>query len=774
MGKMTRAHSADDRRSTRDLISVYEAGLAVTGVIDLPQVLQSTVESAARLLGADVVTLYQYDQAAGRFIPPPAAVGVSEEFFVQRAVPSSTGSAAKIARTGRPIIANNAQQELDMSQGFIEVEGVVSSAGFPLKVEDNVVGVLFLNYRHHHEFTTDDIEKVSIITNLAAIAIRNADLFKQQQAVTKRLQVLQQAQEAIDSASELKDVLKTILDEGLQIVDAERGSLLLIEGEDLVNKWQSGPEVGEPGRVRMSFKIGEGIVGHVAQTREAFLCPDVLREPLFKRPPEGKTLHFKSLLAVPIISSDGEVIGVISVDDPRVGHFDETHMQLLCDMAGQFSSAIERMMLVDTLRALYNILQRLTSVVISSRDPAPVLEEIAVSAIDVLKIDVITIYQYDQARGKFLIPPLMKGVSTDVSMQTPVFEGEAPWVLVHQLKQHHYAPDASNDPIMNPQSRPKSKGPGFTQRERIKSSAGLLLTAGDEIVGVMFVSYRTANSFGERDRQIIETFASGAALAIQDARQWESLRAAQDQLVQTAKMSAVGTLAAGVAHEIRNPLASINSAVDVILQGYVPKAGIPAKLQEIKKEVIRAGAIIENLLSFVRPREGARGPVNVMGALSETLNLLQNEALLHHVVVDTQLQSVPDIEGNATLLKQVFFNVMRNALEAMPAPEGGRLMIRLSCDSANIRVEIEDTGEGIPDGVRDKLFDPFVTTKVGQGMGLGLALSYKIVQDHRGDIRVLDRPGGGTVFVITLPREEGSRARTHAAGERGNRESTDR
>lgn len=756
-----------NRKSASDLVAIYEAGLAVTGIIDLPQVLQSLVESAARLLGADVVTLYRYDQDRGRFVPPRAAVGANEGFEKQKAMPSSTGSAAKIACTGRPIIANKAAEEPDMSQGFIKAEGVVSSAGFPLKVQDNVVGVLFLNYRRYHEFTADDIEKVSIFANTAAIAMRNAELFKQQQAVTKRLQVLQQANQAIDSASELREVLTRILDEGLKIVETERGSLMLIEGENLVNKCQFGPELNEPDRVRMSFKIGEGIVGHVAQSREAYLCPDVLDEPLFKPPPKGKILQFRSLLAVPIISSDGEVIGVISADDPVPGHFDETHKQLLCDMAGQFCSAIERMILLETLRALYKILQRLTSVAILSRDPAPVLEEIAVSAIDVLKIDVITIYQYNQTQGKFLTPPLMKGVTTDMPMQTPVFEGEAPWVLVHQLKRHHYAPDAPNDPIMNPGSRPKSKGLGFTDREGIKSSAGLLLTAGDEIVGVMFVSYRTFHSFGERDKQIIETFASGAALAIQDARQWEDLRAAQDQLVQTAKMSAVGTLAAGVAHEIRNPLASISSAVDVILLGYVPKAAIPAKLEEIKKEVTRAGAIIENLLSFVRPSEGAPSPVNLMVAISEALNLLQNEALLRHIIVDTQLQPVPDIEGNATLLKQVFFNIMRNALEAMPAPAGGRLTVRLTCDSANVRVEIEDTGIGIPAEVRGKLFDPFVTTKVGQGMGLGLALSYKIIRDHRGDIKVLDRSGGGTVFVITLPREDSTRVRVYATEERG-------
>ena len=576
-----------------------------------------------------------------------------------------------------------------------------------------------------------------------------AELYKQQQAANKRLQVLQQAQKAIDSATGLQEVLEQILTEGLKTVNTKRGSLTLIEGENLVTMAQFGPEISDPGHMKMTFKVGEGIVGLVARTGEAILCPDVSKDSRFKFPPDGRQLRFRSLLSVPIVSREGTILGVISADDPEVEHFDETHKQLLYDMAGQFATAIEKMILVDTLHSLHKIFERITSVAIVGREVTLVLNEIVKSALEILKIDIITIYQYDQARSKFIVPPLMKGLREDQRMQTDVFEGEAPWMLVHQLKQHYYAPDAQNDPIMNP-SRPQGKGPGFVSREQIRSSAGLLLKVPEEVVGVMFVNYRSPHLFLDREKQIIETFANSAAIAIQDARQWENLKNAQEQLVQTAKMSAVGTLASGIAHELKNPLANILSSINLLEMGHVSAEEMPTKLAEMKSEVHRARDIIDSLLSFVRPRDAVFGVVDVLALINESLNLLENQARLNHINIESQLAQVPPIQGNAPSLKQVFFNILRNAIEAMP--DGGRLHVSTSVDNVTVHIEIQDTGPGMTPEHKSRIFEPFFTTKErGYGTGLGLAISQSIVHYHLGDLKVLSDVGKGSTFIIMLP-----------------------
>jgi signal transduction histidine kinase/putative methionine-R-sulfoxide reductase with GAF domain len=739
----------NEQANERNLAAMYQAGL-VSGMLDLPKLLQSTVESASQLLGADVVTLYQFDQSTSQFVPPAAAVGVSEQFW-SRPMPSTDGSAAKIARLGDVIIANDARSHPDISKGFIEAENIVSSAGFPLKVESDIVGVLFLNYHCPHLFTQKDINRVTIFANMAAIAIHNADLLRQQDAATRRLQMLQQGQEAINSVTELDEVLRKILSEGLRIVDTSRGTLMLLKKGRLVPKAQFGPRADDPKHKPKSFKLGEGIAGVVAATGEAMLCRDVLEEPLFRSSPD-RELTFRSLLTVPIMSSEGRVIGVISADDPELGHFDESHRQLLSDMAGQFASAIERIMLLETLSALHKVFERITAKAISTRELPPVLDEIAKNATEVLEIDVITIYQYDQQSDEFIVPPLMKGIRHKRRMQTEVFKHEAPSILVRNLKRHHYAPNSEQDKIMNPDC-PEGGGPGFVVREGIKSSAGLLLKVRDETVGVLFVNYRFSHRFLKREKQIIEAFANGAAIAIQDARQWETLKRTQDTLIQTAKMSALGNLAAGIAHELKNPLANILIPVNTIERGYIEGEAIPQILARAKAEVRRASDIIDSLLDFARPRAADRSSVDILALLNETLGLLQNQALLNHVEIESRLQPIPSIQGIAPLLKQVLFNIVRNALDAMP--KGGKLILGTSSDEHNVRISVQDTGPGIPESVRPHLFVPFVTSKdPGKGVGLGLAISYSIVRDHKGDILVSSEEGKGSTFVVILPLGE--------------------
>ena len=200
-------------------------------------------------------------------------------------------------------------------------------------------------------------------------------------------------------------------------------------------------------------------------------------------------------------------------------------------------------------------------------------------------------------------------------------------------------------------------------------------------------------------------------------------------------------------------MSTIANRVDVLELGYYDSEEAPQIREEIRAEVGRASEIIENLLDFARPAQSMFGPVDVVAVVSDALNLLRNSALLNHVVVDPHLEAVPPVEGNLTLLKQVFFNIMHNAVDAMP--HGGTLSLWVTDDDRAVRVVIEDTGPGIAPEVKSKLFVPFVSTKeANHGTGLGLALSYRIVTDHHGDIKIEDRPGSGARFVVVLPKQE--------------------
>ena len=233
-------------------------------------------------------------------------------------------------------------------------------------------------------------------------------------------------------------------------------------------------------------------------------------------------------------------------------------------------------------------------------------------------------------------------------------------------------------------------------------------------------------------------------------RQWETLKQTQEQLIQSAKMSAVGRLASGIAHELRNPLANILSSINLLELGRVSQQNMNAKYEIMKSEIHRARKIIDNLLNFVSPRESAQGTVDLLSIVNETISLLENQASLSKIKIDSQLARVPTIQGNATNLKQAFLNILINAIEAMP--RGGILTVNMDVDGENIHIEIKDTGFGIPEDKKTQIFEPFYTTKApGEGTGLGLALSYEIIHDHHGEIAVESEVEKGSIFIVTLP-----------------------
>ena len=231
----------------------------------------------------------------------------------------------------------------------------------------------------------------------------------------------------------------------------------------------------------------------------------------------------------------------------------------------------------------------------------------------------------------------------------------------------------------------------------------------------------------------------------------------QRQILQSEKLAAIGQLAAGVMHEINNPLATISACVAAI-EGRLPAGAEAARaeeyLQTIDREVDRCSRIVDGLLDFSRPKPGPRRPVSLNALVDETLFLLKHHQRFKQLqVVRALAPGLPDTSGSAEQLTQVLMALMLNALDAME--QGGQLTVRTGLSPARtdeVVVEVQDTGVGIAPGDQGKIFEPFYTTKPpGRGTGLGLSICYGIVADHRGRIEVDSLPGRGATFRIFLP-----------------------
>jgi two-component system NtrC family sensor kinase len=244
----------------------------------------------------------------------------------------------------------------------------------------------------------------------------------------------------------------------------------------------------------------------------------------------------------------------------------------------------------------------------------------------------------------------------------------------------------------------------------------------------------------------------------------EQLKETQAQLIQSAKMASIGQLAAGLAHEINNPLTGVLNNVQLIKMEMERKADAlsPAELKEIldviEEAALRCKNITQSLLDFSRASKAVNQPLSLNEIIERVTGLIGQELRLQNITIQTDLKpQLPLIKGNPQLLQQVFMNVITNsqwAIKKKSPTEGGTITIKTEYDSQNDRVNIyiSDTGIGMSEEVKKRLFEPFFTTKdVGEGTGLGLSVLYGIIKDHQGTIEVESQVNKGTTFKISLP-----------------------
>lgn len=281
------------------------------------------------------------------------------------------------------------------------------------------------------------------------------------------------------------------------------------------------------------------------------------------------------------------------------------------------------------------------------------------------------------------------------------------------------------------------------------------LTLRTELFGIIRIYFSERREFLPEELNFVGAVAETCACAIDKARMIEEQKSQYDQLaLQTEKLSALGRMAAGIAHEINNPLAGILLFSSRMRKKVTEEGPIKEGLDVIVQETQRCKGIIQDLLEFSRDKEPEKAEASIDDILEKALSILENEFRLHHISVEKDLSGeMPFIRLDVNLMQQVFVNLLINAVEAIQ--ENGVIRIR-SYVNSNLKivgVQVADTGGGIAPDDMAKIFEPFFSTK-NNGTGLGLAVSYGIVQKHRGNIQVSSRLGEGTQFTVEIPLSE--------------------
>ena len=771
--------------------ALTEVNTALSQELDLAPLLRHITEALARLTGASAVVLWDADADGRRLIrrawTVDPAVGISDMPMELRFDQGGTGW---VARHREPLFVDDVTGDARIaSVRWARDHDLLAFAGVPVLSGDALIGVLTLNLKRGAGLGEDGQALLVSFAAQAALAVRNARLFAETQARRREAESLAGLGRMLAETLDPEAIAQEIADAARAAIGTRTAGLYRLDPatEDIVAVALSG-DVGPTQGRGVVFPRGTGVASLAARERRPVSTPNMLEDPRITVTPEVRArieqATYRAVLSVPLVARD-TVLGALSVGDVAGRVFTDEEVRALQAVADQAA------LTVDNARLYVEATRR--------RREAEELAGLARSLTETLDVAAVGRHIVDG------VCPLMGATfarlrlrEPDGSLRAVAWAGEGPDFVGAQ---HTLPPGAgiAGRAVMEGKSvwvadfATDSRTVltdglrQYSARSDSRAVLGVPLRVRGEIIGALTVGDRTGRTFGPADIALAEAFADQAALALDNARLYEEtrerLRALQEtqaQLVQAAKLSAVGQLVSGVAHELNNPLSVVIGHGQLMLSRN-PSPDVRRVVELIVSQGERMAKIVQGLLLFSRQRATVHGAVGLPEIIEQTLFLRAAQLRLSSIDVSTEhAPDLPPAAGDAHQLQQVILNLLLNAEQAIlqaraerQKNEGegvrgrDRITVRTRLDRVEgaewVRMEVEDNGPGIPSDVLPRIFEPFFTTKaVGQGTGLGLSVSYGIVEQHGGRLDAESVPGR-TVFTVLLPRYVGSGAATRPA-----------
>jgi len=287
----------------------------------------------------------------------------------------------------------------------------------------------------------------------------------------------------------------------------------------------------------------------------------------------------------------------------------------------------------------------------------------------------------------------------------------------------------------------------------LESEVCIPLMMRDHLIGIINLgNKRSGDMYSHEDLDLLTHFAAQASVALENARLYQEMQRTQQLMRRTDRLSSLGSLTAGLAHEIRNPLVTVKTFLDLVPIRYKDEEFRGEFLKLTSSEVDRLSKLVSELLEFAKPAKPKFRMRDINQIIEEIIPLIAVEARKRDIAIEKNFRETPRTKLDADQMKQVFLNILLNAFEAIEAHGTISITSREihKNGTQHVQVEVADTGTGIPKKILESIFDPFFTTK-DKGSGLGLSITHQIVEDHHGTIEVASVPKKGTTFVITIP-----------------------
>jgi signal transduction histidine kinase len=498
---------------------------------------------------------------------------------------------------------------------------------------------------------------------------------------------------------------------------------------------------------QLKLKVGEGITGWVARTGKAARIGNVSADPRYIMV-ERKVC---SELAVPL-EVRGEVRGVLNVDSDQLDAFSGEDQELLEALAIEAAKVIHHTWLYEQLRLKARWFETLVSVgqtINSTLNVDDALRVITREASQLMDARMCSLLLVDEKRQWLELKASYGAGPGYIEKPRLSLDESLLGVVVRRKKPLQ---------VENVQTSSRYQQVEIARSEGLISLLSVPLVFRGQAIGTLNVYTGLPHSFSNEEIRILSAFAELSAIALEKARLYERVVDVEEQLRQSEKLSAIGLLAAEVAHEIRNPLTVMKMLFHSLDLKFPVDDPRNRDVEIMSQKMDLLNKIVEQVLDFARSTEPILALVNLNG-LIEDLGLLTRHKLKNHAIQLTQHldPNLPLLMADATQLEQAFLNITLNAVQAMP--EGGKLTIvtrtlarpRGADRPSHAVIEFKDTGQGLTEEQCKRAFSSLLRTTKSTGSGLGLAIVSRVVETHRGEVKIKSRPGRGTVVTVILP-----------------------
>ncbi len=559
-----------------------------------------------------------------------------------------------------------------------------------------------------------------------------------------RLDLLQRVSDVIHSTLDAQEAFQLIVREMVRSLNGASGSLVLINPTNNFLEILAADGLSEE-TLRLRLRPGQGLTGWVARTGKAARIGDVAKDPRYVSVRSG----IRSELAVPL-EVNGEVRGVLNVDSEKLDAFTAEDQRWLEQLAHQAARVVQNTWLYEQLRhkaLLFESLVNVSQTISSTLNLDDALRVITEKGCGLMGAKICGLQLLDDS-GEWLNLRACHGAG-------PAYLSK-PAVPVRESLLGFVVRRCRPVQVENVLTSGRYQQVEVARQEGLVSMLAVPLRFGNEGIGTLSVYKGEPHTFSNEEIRILSALADLSAIAIEKARLYERIVDVEEQLRQSEKLSALGLLAAEVAHEIRNPLTVMKMlfhSLDLKFPRTDPRSE-DVRIMGDKMELLNK--IVEQILDFARSTEPKPAPVDV-NQIIQDLGLLTRHKLTNHgIALRRELgPDLPHVMADAIQLEQVFLNLTLNAVEAMP--EGGSLIIATnlvksrSKVGAQVVIEFSDTGLGMTEEQQSRAFTSLLSTTKAKGTGLGLALVGRIVEAHRGKLTIKSAPGKGTTITVRLP-----------------------